>query len=446
MSNREKAIIIGGGISGKLAGRILSDFFKEVIILEQDQEAEGPFPRKGARQGEHLHALLHAGQYGLEELFPGITEKFSSSGALKINSTKDLAWFHHGVWKLRFDGGYSTILQTRPHLEWHIEQYIKRIPNVSIHYNQVVKNYVYNAEENRVCGVEIKNLDHSIKTLTADIIVDASGAGSFTTSWLNNIGINIPHEKVEIGLTYFSKTFHLPDNQTRDWLIKIVYPNPPYEKIGGTISKVEGEQYIVTLNGYQNEIQEKEVLMNDNGFLELSKKLPKLDIYNEIKEGTPLSKTSIYRVPQIIWKRIEKVKQLPKGLLLMGDTICRIDPVFGQGMSIAILEALTLQKLFRDKNDPLQKTIYYFPQKSIPDYFSYLEYGHYRRFPISRYFWEKACRSRNPAMVRKKNICFIIRKYIYLQLINKGNESCSAYNHTVASKNHNKSFGTSFFQ
>lgn len=133
MSSNNSVIIIGGGISGKLAARVLSDYFKEVIILEQDKETEGPIPRKGARQGEHLHALLHAGQYGLEELFPGITEKFYSSGAVKINSTKDLAWFHHGVWKLRFDGGYTTALQTRPHLEWHIEQYIKRIPNVSYH-------------------------------------------------------------------------------------------------------------------------------------------------------------------------------------------------------------------------------------------------------------------------------------------------------------------------
>jgi flavin-dependent dehydrogenase len=135
---REKAVIIGGGISGKLAARVLSDFFQEVMILERDSEPHGPFPRKGAPQGEHIHALLFAGANGLEELFPDITEKFNASGAVKINSTQDFAWFHHGVWKLRYEGDYTTILQTRPHLEWHIEQYIKRIPNVSIQYSQNV--------------------------------------------------------------------------------------------------------------------------------------------------------------------------------------------------------------------------------------------------------------------------------------------------------------------
>ena len=157
MSDKEKAIIIGGGISGKLAARVLSNHYSEVTILERDHEPVGPYPRKGAPQGEHLHALLHAGEHGLEELFPGITEKFYSSGAVKINSTIDLSWFHHGAWKVRYDGGYRTTLQTRPHLEWHIEQYINKITNIKFQYNQVVQDYLYNEEQNRIFGVQIKD-------------------------------------------------------------------------------------------------------------------------------------------------------------------------------------------------------------------------------------------------------------------------------------------------
>lgn len=79
----------------------------------------------------------------------------TASGAVNINSTQDVAWFHHGVWKLRFVGDYTTILQTRPHLEWHIEQYLNRIPNVMTQYNQIVQNIIYIEEENRITGVEI---------------------------------------------------------------------------------------------------------------------------------------------------------------------------------------------------------------------------------------------------------------------------------------------------
>ena len=360
MSRFERAIIIGGGISGKLAARVVSHFFKEVMIIERDYEPQGPIPRKGAPQGEHLHALLQAGEHGLEALFPGITKKFHSSGAVKINSTQDLAWFHHGVWKLRFDGGYTTTLQTRPHLEWHIDQYINAIPNVTFLYNHTVQNYVYNEVKNQITGVDVIDSSGSEKNLTANLVIDASGVSSLSSSWLNKRGISIPEQKVKIGLSYITKSYQLPESQARDWAIKLVYPNPPHEKIGGTISRVEGDRHIVTLIGYHNGVNEKEVVKSDNGFIDLTKKLPKLDIYREIKDAVPLSSTSIYRVPHIVWRRFDKVKSLPDGLLLIGDTVCRIDPVFGQGMSISVLEALKLQELLQNESHELQKVINHF--------------------------------------------------------------------------------------
>ncbi|REB08765.1 glutamate synthase subunit beta [Sporosarcina sp. BI001-red] len=347
MCNREKAIIIGGGISGKLAARVLSDFFKEVIILESDEETEGPVARKGARQGDHLHALLFAGENGLEELFPGITKTFHMCGAVVINSSKDLAWFYHGVWKLRHEGKNTTTLQSRPHLEWHIDQYIRKISNVSMLYRHQVKSLLYNQEENRVHGIKVLTSHGSRQTLTADIIVDASGVSSITTSFFKNLNLKIPIKKAQIGLSYVSKKFRLPPEPSRDWSIKIIYPNPPLEKLGGTLSKIEQDQYIVTLMGYQHAIDEKQLNSDEDGFLELTKKLPQEDIYNELVQAEPLSKTHVYRIPHMSWKRIEKVKQLPKGLFLIGDTVCRINPVFGQGMSIAVMEALALQKLFQ---------------------------------------------------------------------------------------------------
>jgi flavin-dependent dehydrogenase len=333
---RKKAVVIGGGIAGKLAARVLSEYFQEVIILERDQKPEGPHPRKGAPQGKHLHALLFAGDYGLEELFPGISKQFHANFAVKINSTKELAWFHHGVWKLRYDGPYSTTLQTRPHLEWQIEQEIHKIANLTVRYNTVVQNYLFNKQENRIIGVELQG-----EKMDADLVVDTSGASSFSTNWLTKQNIHIPEEKVKINLTYASQFFELPESEERDWAIKIVYPNPPLEKSGGTISKVEGNRYVVTINRYHSDEQ-----IND--IMRLAKQLPKPDIYNEIKDAAPLSETAIYRVPQIVWRRFEKMKNLPEGLLLIGDTVCRIDPVFGQGMSIAVLEALALKKYLKD--------------------------------------------------------------------------------------------------
>nr|WP_309100946.1 FAD-dependent monooxygenase [Fredinandcohnia onubensis] len=345
MQHKDKVIIIGGGMAGKLAARVLSNSFQEVIIMERDSEVTSPIPRKGAPQGNHIHALLHAGEQGLEELFPGITEKFYSTGAVKINSTKDLAWHHHGVWKQRYDGGYTTTLQTRPHLEWHINQYIKEVENITIQSNQTVKGYLYDEGNNRMIGVVLK--DGSV--INGDLIVDASGASSFTYHWLNEQGIHIPLEKVKIDLTYVSQIVELPENVSQDWTIKLLYPNPPHEKLAGSISKVEGNRYLVTFIGYHDCINDKEVV-KENNLLHLAKRLQKNDMYQTLQTGTPLTSISVFRVPHITWRKIEKINNFPAGLIMIGDTICRIDPFFGQGMSIAVLEALALKGILQNQS------------------------------------------------------------------------------------------------
>ncbi|WP_053362363.1 FAD-dependent monooxygenase [Bacillus sp. FJAT-27251] len=364
MHQREKVIIIGGGMAGKLAARVLSDVFQEVIILEKDSETLTPAPRNGVPQGKHIHALLHAGEHGLEKLFPGVTDCFHSSGAVKINSTKDLAWYHHGVWKFRYDGGYTTTLQTRPHLEWHIDQHIHKISNIKVLYNHSVTRYVYQDQENRIAGVEGRDSSDSRFTLLADLVVDASGASSLSSRWFNAHDIHIPTDKVEIGLTYASQLVELPDNKNRDWKIKLLYPNPPAEKIAGSISNVEGNRYLVTFIGYHDEIDGKEILKDERALLELARKLPKSDIHEELQTAKALSSVSVFRVPHILWRKVDKAQNLPEGLLLIGDSLCRIDPFFGQGMSIAVLEALALQDIFQNQQRPQQKSINAFHKKA----------------------------------------------------------------------------------
>ncbi|MEH7388020.1 hypothetical protein V7147_21870 [Bacillus sp. JJ1521] len=188
--------------------------------------------------------------------------------------------------------------------------------------------------------------------------MDASGASSFSYRWLTEQGMHIPVEKVKIGLTYVSQIVELPEHENRDWTIKLLYPNPPYEKLAGAISKVEGNQYLVTFIGYHDCINEKDIL-KENNLIELAKGLSKPDILHELQNSKSLTDISIFRVPQITWNRIEKTKEFPSGLLMIGDTICRIDPFYGQGMSIAVLEALALKNIFRNQSPEKATSVFH---------------------------------------------------------------------------------------
>lgn len=348
-----KAIIIGGGIAGKLFAAAISPYFHRIHILEKDVEPLEKRVRPGVSQAHHTHALLQAGEKAMEALFPGFRKDMEASGSIKIDTINDLAWFHHGRWKSRFKSEFTTLLQTRTLLETYLEKRVRQLDNVNYIYGAKVISYILDPKSHRLSGVEVKDEKES-KILPAELVIDASGASSFTKTWIEKQGISVPEDKVDIGLCYATRIFELPE-ENRDYKIKLLYPDPPTQEIGGTLSKVEDNKYIVTLIGYLNSIKAEDIKSAD-GFLEYASKLPLDDIYKELIKGKSLTDTKIFNIPYMVWRRFDKVV-LPEGLLVAGDSFCRVDPVFGQGMSVAALEAMAIKDYFsrQPKSGSLKK-------------------------------------------------------------------------------------------
>lgn len=77
-----RAVVLGAGMAGLLAARVLSDHAEEVIVIERDAADTGYEPRSGVPQGSQVHALLPAGQIQLERWFPGFAEEVIAAGAV----------------------------------------------------------------------------------------------------------------------------------------------------------------------------------------------------------------------------------------------------------------------------------------------------------------------------------------------------------------------------
>lgn len=63
-ASREHAVVLGAGIAGLLAARVLSDVYDSVCVIERDKTLGLPIHRKGVPQGRHIHNFLelrHAG-------------------------------------------------------------------------------------------------------------------------------------------------------------------------------------------------------------------------------------------------------------------------------------------------------------------------------------------------------------------------------------------------
>ena len=78
-------------------------------------------------------------------------------------------------------------------------------------------------------------------------------------------------------------------------------------------------------------------------FLLYSQKLPVPDVTSFLELAEPISEIYIHKIPYQEWRRFD-LAAVPEGLLVVGDAHCRFNPVFGQGMSVAAMEALELQQ------------------------------------------------------------------------------------------------------
>jgi hypothetical protein len=122
-------------------------------------------------------------------------------------------------------------------------------------------------------------------------------------------------------------------------------PNIRESTRSGLMLPLEGGRWMVTIGGRHGDKPPGD----GAGFLAFTRQLRASTLYDAIRQAKRLGDVVRFGFSASVWRHFERLETLPRGLLPFSNAICRFNPVFGQGMSVAAQEALLLRRLLGNR-------------------------------------------------------------------------------------------------
>ncbi|ANZ21436.1 2-polyprenyl-6-methoxyphenol hydroxylase-like oxidoreductase [Streptomyces noursei ATCC 11455] len=287
------AVVIGAGMAGLAAARVLADSCEAVTVIERDTLPRGSAPRAGAPQGHHVHGLLALGAEVFEGYFPGLRAELEQAGAPVWDWGEGLCAVLPNGTPPPTPMGMPIQTFSRPFLEHALRRRVRALEPVTLRDGLTVTG-LRTAGPGKVVGVRVKDGD----------------GGQAPPSWM---GVLQP--------------LRAPDFHKGCYAIQI-----------------ENKALHVTLHGANG----TQLPHDDEDFLAYAKTL-RGPIADVIASLTPTS--AVRRYARTVNRRVayHRLSRWPDGLIALGDSVCAFNPAYGQGMTVAALEARLLDQMLRGR-------------------------------------------------------------------------------------------------
>ena len=364
----QHAVILGASMGGLLAARVLADFYRNVTVVERDRLPSTPVNRRGVPQGKQIHAIAARGMQILDELFGDFADELRAGGVVSWDDGdfSKLCVSVGGHQLIRSGSSPSALSMSisfvsRPLLEWSVRRRVRSIPNVTFVEGHDVVGLTVTPAHDRVTGARIVDRDTTHQTtLAADLVVDATGRGSRTPNFLDDLCYGSPpQDELTVNLSYASQLLRLAPGAVKEHMTAL-FPIPGRPKMFA-LFEYENDTWIFCVGamaGLEPPRQRADMLRFAADFAPAH-------ALQAIQAAEPLGEVAHHRVPSNRWRRYDKMRRTPDGLLVFGDAICSFNPIYGQGMTVAAIEATVLRDCLRRGEHDLPRRFFHASAKKV---------------------------------------------------------------------------------
>jgi 2-polyprenyl-6-methoxyphenol hydroxylase-like FAD-dependent oxidoreductase len=347
----QRAIVIGAGMGGLSAAAALSRHFEEVMVLDRDTLPSSPASRAGAPQDRHPHGILAGGLQALEALLPGYQKALADSGAVPVNMFRDVRFELPDVGPMpQRDCGTTILCASRPLIETVLRRQVMALANVGFRSGCRVTEIVSAGVRP---AVRFASGDEKNVAIEADLVIDAGGRGALTLALLDQLGWASPAETVVgVDISYTTAVLPWAVGESRKWQLAITHAEPPELTSAALLLPTEeGRCYLALAEHHASTRPQSwdELLTALQG-------LKTTTIYDAVCDLTPLEDLRHFVLDESRWRHFERLERLPPGVLPIADSLCRFNPIYGQGMSVAARQAKLLHDVLgrvAEEADPI---------------------------------------------------------------------------------------------
>ena len=362
----ERAVVLGGGIAGLAAARLLTRHYRHVVVLERDvrpdtraADAFVGWDRPGVPQFRHSHAFLARIRQVLLAHLPDVLDRLRDVGVKEIPL---LGVAPPGLTFVPRPEDEDLILLScrRSTFEWALRDVVARRPGVTLHEGVIVAGLVADrggaGGRPRVTGVRLA--DGAV--VSAALVVDASGRRSRAPDWLAAVGAPPIRERTaDTGIFYYTRFYRLrqgtrvsraPRGTTGlvagdlGWVKLAVFPG-------------DHDTFSITVGAPHDEPRLRG-LADPKRFERFLAAFPGMVPWRGRGASTPLlgPKTPVLVMGQLrnrLRHFVVDGEPVAENFVAIGDAAYHSNPIYGRGATCAVVQATLLDEaLARHPGDP----------------------------------------------------------------------------------------------